>query len=272
MSGSLPFGADAVCTYVNTKDPSPAYLFVLKNTDPPNDPEQFSFNAKDKDDPSRFNADFSLAGGDYQGFKVQPGTAPGREYTVTEMGKPGWQLTELDCVTNQNSSPIVGDPQTGEVTVRLVAGEVAVCVFENQKLATLSVDKVTDVTSPQVFPFTASSTPDPLTPASFSLTGGGAPRVYTDIPAGNKITITEQVPTAAPDRWRLTGIACDGTQNPQYDLGQGKAEFTIAAGEDVDCTYTDAKVLPATVQIVKQADPADGTEFDFTASGAKGGV
>lgn len=30
----MAFGDDVVCTYVNTKEPEKAYLFVMKNTDP----------------------------------------------------------------------------------------------------------------------------------------------------------------------------------------------------------------------------------------------
>ena len=107
--------------------------------------------------------------------------------------------------------------------------------------------------SSQLFPFTAVGTPDALTPASFSLTGGGAPQLYTDIPAGNAVTLTETVPTAAPNRWTLRDIECDGATSPTYNLNQAKADFTIAAGQDVDCTYTDTKVPTATVQIVKAA-------------------
>ncbi len=265
VTGDLGYGADVVCTYVNTRDPSPAYLFVMKNTDPADSSATFDFNATDG---AAFDEDFSLGGGDYQGFEVNPGTGT-VDYTVSEAGKPGWRLTELDCVKNTDPSDLQGgDLDTGGVTITLGEGEVGVCVFENQQLGTLSVDKVTDVASAREFDFTATG----VTPGTFSLTGGGSPQVYAGIVAGTVITVTEDVPTAAPDRWSLSDITCDGTTGPAYDLATGEASFTMGAGEDVDCTYSDVKVPAATVQIVKAADPADGTQFAFAASGDDGGV
>ena len=187
---------------------------------------------------------------------------------MTEALKAGWKLTELDCVVSTDPETIIpGDLQTGVVEVPLLQGEVAVCVYDNQKLGTLSVDKVTDVVSSFAFPFTATG----VTPTSFELIGGGTPQVYQDIPAGTEVSITEDVPTAAPDRWTLSSIKCDGSATPAEIVG-ATATVEIGAGEDVDCTFRDAKVPSATVQIVKSADPADGTEFDFTAEGADGGV
>ena len=263
VDGSLTYGDDVVCTYVNTKVPAKAYLFVLKLTDPQDATATFDFTATGPD----LDEAFALAGGDYTGFEVDPGFG-GQTYTVTEADKAGWKLIELDCVVSTDPATIVpGDLDTGEVSVDLLEGEVAVCVYENQKLGTLTVDKVTDVQSTFVFPFEATG----VTPTQFDLTGGGAPQVFEDIPVGTEVSITEDVPTAAPDRWSLSSIECIGSATPAQIVG-ATATVQIGAGEDVGCTFKDAQVPSATVQIVKAADPADGTQFDFLAEGADGGV
>ena len=264
-STGLTYGDDVVCTYVNTKEPAQAYLFVLKSTDPAGATADFDFTATGFD----LDASFTLTGdGDFKGFEVDPGFG-GQTYTVTELPKTGWRLTELDCVKSSDpSTPIPGDLGTGEVDITLLQGEVGVCVYENQKLGTLSVNKVTSVQSTTEFDFTATG----VTPGSFSLTGGGAPQVYTGIAPGTEVVVTEDVPTDAPERWSLTDLVCDGAQTWSKNLAQAKATVTVGAGEDVDCSFTDTRVPDATVQIVKVADPADGTQFDFTASGADGGV
>lgn len=269
VSGALGYADDVVCTFVNVKQPSPAHLVVMKQTDPSGDPQQFGFTATDG---GSFDETFTLTDGQDAGFEVNPGFG-GTDYTISEASTPGWRNTRIACTVDANpSQPILGDTGDREVTVTLLPDQVAVCVFQNEKLGRLSVDKVTDEPSPQEFDFTAVSDPDPLDPGAFSLTGGASPQKFTDIPAGNQVSITEDVPTQAPNRWSLLDITCDGTVNPAIDLVDATASFTMGAGDDVDCTYTDVLVPSATVQIVKAAHPADGTEFSFTAVGADGGV
>ena len=137
-SPGLTYGDDVVCTYVNTKDPAKAYLFVLKNTDPADATATFDFTASG---PNRIPPDldvaFPLAGWGLRRLRGGPGDSPGRDYIVTEAAKAGWKLTELDCVVSTNPAAIIpGDLLTRSVSVPLVAGEIAVCVFENQKLGT----------------------------------------------------------------------------------------------------------------------------------------
>ncbi len=263
VSGKLEYGADVICTYVNTQDPPKAYLFIAKYTDPATSTQQFDFTAEG---PS-FDESFPLGNGDFQGFEVDPGA-----YTVTEAGQPGWEITELYCVNSADpSQPVYGDPDTGVTTITLLNKEVGVCVYTNSQLASLSVDKVTDSVSLQEFPFSAASVPSGILPATFPLTGGGTPQLFSDVSAGTKVTVTEDVPTATPPRWTLADIRCDGTAaDPTYTADS--ATVQLGAGEDADCTFFDSQVPPATVQIVKAADPADGTEFGFTAQGAEGGV
>jgi len=260
-NAEFDYGADIVCTYVNTKVPPKAYLFVLKSTDPQDAPGSFDFTAKGPD----LDEQFPLTGGDYQGFEVAPG-AGGQDYTVTEAVKDGWELTDAQCFLSSNPGNPVSGPAPRSVTVKIKAGEVAVCAFDNQKLGTLTIDKVTDVPSATEFPFTATG----VTPDNFKLTGSGAPRVYQDIPADTEISITEQVPTDAPDRWELSRIQCDGSKTAPVING-ATATVKVGAGEDVECTYSDAKVPAATVEIVKAADPADGTSFPFSAQGQDSG-
>ncbi len=266
-STGLDYGADVVCRYVNTKEAAAAYLFVVKNTDPATSPQEFEFTATgNNQSPPNLNETFSLTGGDYQGFEIDPGFAPGEEYTVTEALVAGWRIAELDCVVSTDPETIVdGDVNTGEVTVPVEQGEVAVCVYENQKLGSLSVNKITDVTSATEFDFTATSEPAGITPGEFTLTGGGSPQVFQDIVPSTIVEISENVPTDAPDRWQLSNIECTGTDTPPTFPDADTVSITVGAGEDVSCSFIDTKVPESTVQVIKVADPADGTVFGFTA-------
>ena len=259
----LQYGDDVVCTFVNTKAPDKAHLFVLKNTDPADASQLFDFTAIGED----LDESFTLAGGDFAGFEIDPGIE-GKTYTVTEGPLPSrWNLTELDCVLSTDPETVFdGNLNSRSVDVTIAAGEVAVCVFANQKDAQVTINKVTDEASEQLFDFTAaidSGDPDP-----FSLAGGES-KSYTGIAPGASVAINETVPSVVP-RWQFQSVTCVGGESPSYD--DTFVQFTVSAGAEAECTYVNHKVPSASVQIVKSADPADGTSFDFSASGADGGV
>jgi hypothetical protein len=79
--------------------------------------------------------------------------------------------------------------------------------------------------------------------------------VFT-VPVGQK-TITE----SAVSGWSLSDVTCVGVP-VGYSNGTRTATFTLASGDAVTCTYTNAK--DATVSVEKSAAPADGTDFAFT--------
>src|SRR4029450_7771521 len=80
--------------------------------------------------------------------------------------------------------------------------------------------------------------------------------------AGAK-SITE----ALTNGWTLTDLTCSGVNGITYSNNNSAgiprtASFTVASGDAVDCTYTNRK--NASISVTKDADPADGTDFDFT--------
>ena len=264
-TNGLHYGDDVMCTFINTDDALlQATIYVLKNTDPSGDPAVFDFGLTG---PGVSRQPSSLSDGESDAVVVTPGPNPGGTYELTEELKQGWRIEDITC--RVDSDPVViidGDPDTGVVTIPdLTAGEVAVCVYENQRLSSLTVTKATD-SGDFDFPFTVSGpgiSPDP----DEIVLRDGESKTYGGLIAenANTVTITESVPTTPPDRWVLSDIVCTDGSTP--DIGQGSVEVIIAAGVDVECTFVDSQVEPATVQVVKVADPADGTGFGFTAAG-----
>ena len=68
------------------------------------------------------------------------------------------------------------------------------------------------------------------------------------------------------DAWDLGAIVCDDGQSAtpsSGDLDDSTATFNLDAGETVTCVFTN--VQHGTITIIKNADPADGTDFSFDA-------
>ena len=116
-------GETVTCVFTNTKL---AVITITKVTDPAPDPSltTFSFTAIGGLTPANFN----LQNGDTQSFSaVSPGT-----YEVTETVPSGWSLTS-SC---DNGNPIDN--------IAVAAGDQVTCVFTNTRLATVTIEKVTD--------------------------------------------------------------------------------------------------------------------------------
>jgi hypothetical protein len=90
---------------------------------------------------------------------------------------------------------------------------------------------------------------------AFSLKDGES-KTFGDL-RPDTYTVTETV----PDGWALSRIHCDnGIDLTSPDASQ--VTIDLQAGEDVVCTFEN--VPHNSITIIKQADPADGTRFDFT--------
>ncbi|MDL9979433.1 hypothetical protein [Microbacterium candidum] len=118
----------------------------------------------------------------------------------------------------------------------------------------ITVKKVTqnapanDVTP---FPFTTSN----LTPASFSLMGGGQ-TVYNKLGAGT-YGVTEGT---EPTGWNPTGVACaDNATNATVGSISGEtATITLGAGQNVTCTYTNHFTNSPTITTMLPGADANG--------------
>jgi hypothetical protein len=148
---------------------------------------------------------------------------------------------------------------------------------------TLVVKKVTKDVSGNVitndatqFTFSTSvhTQPNSTTVANFNLTGRPAPatppdtKTITNVKAETARNVTEVLP--APSPYALVGILCTGGSNISYSLATGVANFGIAAGQTVTCTFTNqVQVQPSTIATAQTVYPNDsatttGTTGDVT--------
>jgi len=99
--------------------------------------------------------------------------------------------------------------------------------------------------------------PNSGTPFQFTVTGGGQPadfalvddgsntnnrKVLTNIVAGQPYTITEIQPTDGS--YALSGISCTGGGTGSTIIATGQATVTLAAGENVVCTFVNGAITP----------------------------
>jgi hypothetical protein len=283
VAATVESGDDVTCHYVNTKNPlRPALLTVTKTANPAG-VRDFSYTVSGTGlttvgQPGSTTFTLNPPTNATQALQVHPVENPpgGDTYTVTETIPADWVLRSLDCTVVTASgatSSISGDTATGSVDVPLEPGDTGSCVYDNEQLGSLTVVKQASPADGTQFPFTAKSTAGTSIDESFPL-GNGARKAFTGLAAGTTVDITEAVPTNAPNRWSLVSITCTGNSVPttRTPADSPTVGVTVAAGEDVTCTYSDAKVAPATVTVSKAASPADGTKFNFTVSGDQNGV
>ena len=184
---------------------------------------------------------FNLTDGASQVFT---GVTPGN-YAIAETIPSGWGLS-IGCVGGTSST--VGN--TANLT--LAAGDQVTCVFTNTKLATVTIEKVTDPApdpSLTTFSFTAIGG---LSPANFNLQNGDT-QSFSGVSPG-----TYEVTETVPSGWSLTS-SCDN--------GSAIDNILVNAGDDITCVFTNT-AAPGTIIIEKVTSPAgDPTEFTFNPGG-----
>ena len=62
------------------------------------------------------------------------------------------------------------------------------------------------------------------------------------------------------DGWSLTDLDCTG--DGEFQHSGATANLDVDPGETIECTFENTK--DAEITIVKDATPADGTDFDYT--------
>jgi Prealbumin-like fold domain len=183
-------------------------LTIDKVTIPSGDPQSFNFNAS-------WKADFQLT--DQAAPNVTTGLTPGN-YTVTEDVPTGWTLTSATCSDGTDLVASAGVVNVGPL-------ENVTCTFTNTGLANLRIVK--DAERPGVnFDFTAAA---PLSPAAFDL-ADGEQQDFLGLGSGT-YSVTEDGEAG----WDNTSSDCvdTGTTNPRGTA----ASVTLAAGDDVTCTF-----------------------------------
>ena len=184
-------------------------------------------------------ANFTLATTNGTASATFGGLTPGR-YGVNESDAPGWNLTRAACSDGAHDD------------LSLDAGETVTCWFENARLNTIVVRKVTQG-GDGTFEFTTSGG---SLPERFNLTtvDGSASVTFENVTSDAAHAIREVV----PEGWLLASESCDRGE---------PGNVTLAPGQAATCTFTNVKL--GTVVLVAHATGGDAT-FRFTTDGQGG--
>ena len=235
---TLQAGETVTCTFTNRQQ---GEIIVEKQTLPDGDPAEFDFVGSWDNDDDQLGDPFTLTDGQQESSGLQtPGT-----FSVAETVPAGWDLTSAVCDDGSDVDEIVLDP-----------GETVTCVFTNTKRGTIIVEKQTS--------------PDGAT-GDFTFTGDAA----GSLSDGEQIVVDDLVPGTYTstegdpgEDWNLGSITCDDAQSAtpsSGDVADATATFELDPGETVTCVFTN--VMDGSITIIKDADPADGTDFDYTTAG-----
>ena len=177
---------------------------------------------------------FSLAtaGGNAQRTfaTIRPGT-----YSIAKINPLGWSSAGAACSDGSDPANIVLD-----------AGETVTCTFANSKQGRLTVVKQTQG-GDGIFPF-ASQT---LGNFVLKTVGGVAQHNFPYLPSG-----TYALSESPPAGWTLASASCSDGSNP--------ASVSIEPGEQVTCTFVNAKL--GTLTVIKQTEGGDAT-FSWVSQG-----
>jgi hypothetical protein len=232
------------CEFKNRKRPT---LTVNKVTVPSNDAGRFNLTI-----------DGSTAG---NGSSVGNGGTTGAVDVTIGAHSVGENTTNVTPATNLTdyTAVISGDcdPATGSVT--LAAGENKTCTITNTHKARLRVIKSTlPDADPTLFTFTPTGW---NAAATFQLKDNDPAKDSGVTLLPGPYSVAETVPAG----WTLSNRDCvntvGGSAHAFTQPGTG-VSLTLAAGEDVTCTFTNTGF--GHVVIVKDANPNDAQNFTFT--------
>lgn len=217
-------------------------VIIHKETDPASSMD-FAFAKSFGTDPATGDT-FALADG---GTKTYENVLLGSGYTVSESSTlpAGWDFVSVDCSASVGVTPTIIGP---EVSFAIDAvTDVLECTYTNKARARLTVVKKTKDTT-GTFAFT---TTGDLSPATFDLTttavgdAGAASQSFGNLNPG-AYSVAETVPT----NWNLDSATCDN--------GDAPGALTLAAGDDVTCTFVNELERGAIVITKDRKHAADG--------------
>ena len=239
----LDAGETVTCTFSNSRDMGT--VVIQKEADPEDDTE--------------FNFTENIHGGGGMFALSDPSDnieqfddVPTGSYLVNETAEPGWTLDNITC-DDTNSS---GNTGAGQATINVEKDEVVTCVFENSR-DTGTITIVKDATPADDTPFDFSET-IPGSGSTFTLMApSDATETFSNVPTGS-YTVTE----TGESGWTLDNIVCVDPDNGSSAAG-ATATIDLDDGETVTCTFNNSRDQ-GMIRIVKDATPADDTEFVFT--------
>jgi len=198
-------------------------------------------------DPSGFNnfdfigpgdIAFTLDDGESQTF---PGLAPGM-YTVSETDPaPGFELTDISCIS-QNGSTFMEDIEARSVEIMLEDLDTVTCVFTNTGTASITIEKETSPEGGEEFDFT-SDIPDG---EEFTLDDGES--ITFNVPPG-----TYDVQELVKAGFIVSDIVCDD-MGSTTNIVTRTATIDADAGDDITCTFTNQQVVTG-LNLIKTDSP-----------------
>ena len=226
---------------------SSATIRVIKDAIP-DDPQDFDFTAGGGLTPTSFQLDDDGDGGNglssMRVFSVDPGSG----YSVAESVPPGWDLSSATCSDGSPPSNIEANE-----------AEVISCTFTNTKRGRIVVVQDSQPDDPQDLSFTAGGG---LSPSSFQLDDDGNSgnalsntQVFADVLPGGGYSISQ----TTPGGWEAAEVTCSNGSVP--------SNIQVEAGETVTCTFVNVSNSAGKIVVVKDAQPDDPQDFDFTGGG-----
>jgi len=258
----LRFGQSVDCTFTNTQI-QPGAITVHKKA--VGGDGTFTFSGTGPGVLTSFT--IATSGADHTGSQVFPGLSAGT-YTIAEQVPPGWDLAPppIDCTVTSGSNTTITPNGTNGVTIVLgttgPSTDSVACGFVDVKRGSITIGKSAAPKDPQLFTFsTASLVSTTSLPASFQIADSGTPP--------NSQTFSALVPTIytvtemTVPGWRLVDVVCNGGSVITSDPAQGIAVIDLQPGEDIVCTYSNAK--DGTITVTKSAQGGSpGDAFTFT--------
>lgn len=224
--------------------PTTGTIIIDKVTDPPGDPQSFSFTLTGG--PSNLNQSFSLTDAEtpHNSGPVEPGSG----YNASETVPAGWDLS----ATCDDGSPI------GNIDVS--PGETVTCTFTNTEITppggTITIGKDATPNSPQDFSFSGNL-------GAFDLDNDSDPTLSSianfDVEVGAYMITEGQVPG-----WSLVDVACGDPDNESTTaLLDRSATVDLDTDEDVICVFSNRQEYEVFGQLANEsyiaADPTDQT-------------
>ncbi|MCL4295825.1 MAG: S8 family serine peptidase [Anaerolineae bacterium] len=252
----LDAGETITCTFENTKR---GKITVVKDADPA-DGTDFTITLGGDGSGNILLDDIVPQDGDIANTSETIALVPGT-YTLTELDAPGWNLDSLVCETTDAGQPVTITPNLA--TINLDPGEEVTCTFTNVRekgFITIVKDAIPD--DPQDFEFTGT---DPI--GLFVLDDDA------DNTLSNSQTFTVEpgsytIQESSVSGWDLTDLSCqtdDPNDTSSVQLNSELVTIDLDDAETITCTFTNTK--RGKVTVVKDADPADGTDFTIALGG-----
>jgi len=258
-----------------------ATIAVNKVCSPTTDNGTFDLEIDNSGDDNYYKKDDAACGTGTGVRDVGAGTSitPGADHSVSESDFTAANYTSTLACTKNGQPYIASEAYTAgtDRTVHVEPNDAVVCTFTNVRKGSIKIIKNAIPDDGQDFSYTASGTG--MTPSSFSLdddADGTLPnfQLFSGLVPGGTRTVTEGAVTG----WTLTNIACTGATNSTisrkgsggggdtdaFQPGDDHVDIGLAAGENVECTFTNTG--NASLAIQKQT--VGGTaSFSYTVDG-----